>query len=179
MKHWAEIAIGGDDVYIGGGGLSILVAVLAGLIGVALMVTEKRWKAVAFIISGYICYAIAGYAVFSIPTEHLRMAFAIPFAITVPAILLSGLLIWDAATDEEAFNRRWERFISRKVDHAKRRKGIMQLLFGFTVWFYWLFNFNQSNIEMAIVFALYIYPTIFGLKNFFAEEVQEKQAQMK
>ena len=161
-------------MYRGGGGLIVLISALAGLIGVALMATEKRWKAVAFIFSGYIIYAIAGYAVFSMPSQHLRMALGIPFAITVPMILLSGLFIWDAATDAEAFNRRWERFISRKVDYAKRRKGIMQLIIGFVVWLYWLLNPNQSNFERAIVFVLYAYPTIFGLQNFFAEQVQEK-----
>ena len=162
-------------MYIRSGGLVVLISVLAALIGTALMATEKRWKTVAFIFLGYIIYAITIYAIFSIPSQHLRMAFALPFTITVPMILLSGLFIWDAATDAEAFNRRWERFVRRKVDRAKRRKGVMQLLFSIAVWFYWLFNPDQSNIEMAIVVALYAYPAIFGLQNFFAEQVKEKQ----
>lgn len=153
-------------------GLLVLLSALGGIIGLSIITIEERWKAAIRVILGLIIYYYIWDAIYNIPSQHIRLLIAIPFVFTLVPVIMSGLLIYDAATNREAFNERWEKCFKKKADPVRRKKGIWQLLIGFIVWLYWGMHPDLTNREMAIVIALWGLPTIFGLQNFFAKEVQ-------
>lgn len=156
--------------YRNGTGIILIISVLAGIFGFLIVVVEKRWKVALGLLLGLIGWGLIANLIYNIPSVHIRMWLAIPFVLTVPFVLMSGLLILKIAFKPEYLNKTWGNFINRRIDKVKRKKGIYQILIGFISWIFWGLNSDLSNTMEAIIMGVSMFMILFGLQNFFAKE---------